>query len=94
MLPVDTNQNSFLKVTAVAGAGIVLLIAVSFVFGGSPETAGQLTATALAATVIVGVWAKQTDSEWKWAGYVWRFVVCWILATVAGAACGVFSPMT
>jgi hypothetical protein len=89
-LPSEDNLAPYVTSAAVAAVAIAALLLVVWLLGGSAEALGSFTAMGVFGAILLGVWASQADSRWKLRGYIWRYAVCWIVATVLSAACGMF----
>jgi hypothetical protein len=78
------NTHPFLKTFGLAALVVIPIVVLTATSGADPGTAGEQAGTLavgpLVAAVAVGLWAKRAVHRWRGMDYVWRFVMCAIVA--------------
>jgi len=82
----QSNSRPFL--TAL-GLSLILIIgeAISsrIASGGAPgaaRAAGEIAFHISVGGLALGIWAKRAHSRWTWWGFIWRFMLCVIIASL------------
>jgi len=76
---VPTTRQPFLTGILVASVPIALVLIVSGLRGGSPVAAARLIAPSVIAGIWIGVQASLAATRRNIWGYVWRFLLAWIV---------------
>ena len=78
----QSNSRPFLKAL---GLSLILIIGEAIASGDAPDAAraaGEIAFHISVGGLALGIWAKRAHSRWTWWGFIWRFMLCVIIASL------------